>query len=165
MPSMEVEGIEPALKSCANMVGPLHVKAVLKEPALTALEHTRILVITSLPELFRRRPPHAALRLRPAPGPTLPPPMAIVIDTCLCHTRHVADGATHHCAPLTERELERGRAGAGARCPNPLINRMPRAPPRGAFNFGDPHRQTIHQNTTDSVRHMTRSAWALRATF
>ena len=56
-------------------------------------------------------------------------------------------------------------ARGAARVLNPIINRMPRAPPRGAFNFADPHRQTIHQNTTDSVRQMTRSAWALRATF
>ena len=41
MPSMEVEDIEPTLKACASMEGALRVKAVLKEPALNALEHTR----------------------------------------------------------------------------------------------------------------------------
>ena len=61
MPSMEVEGIEPALKACASMEGPLHVKAVLKETTFTALEHTLTQVLTNSPEVRKQRPLHPAL--------------------------------------------------------------------------------------------------------
>ena len=55
MPRIEVVDFEPALKACASMEGPLRVKAVLKEPALTALEHTLNQAFTSSPELFRNK--------------------------------------------------------------------------------------------------------------